>query len=143
MYLLFAGLIVFFQVLSLFIYYIDKNQQREQWREAVEFVEKNPDKNAIVLFEFSAPPAPYQWYSKKIVEAQGATDAVSADGQKTKAKTLELVKEKNSIYLFDYLRDLSDPQRVVEASLKEAGYDENPAYYNFVGVGKIVKWLKN
>jgi len=39
------------------------------------------------------------------------------------------------------LRDLSDPQRVVEGTLKNQGFSVNKIY-NYVGVGQIYYWTR-
>ncbi|KKR11153.1 MAG: hypothetical protein UT40_C0040G0001, partial [Candidatus Woesebacteria bacterium GW2011_GWA1_39_21b] len=61
------------------IYISDENQQREQWRQAVLFIEKTAQINDIVIFEFTQPFAPYKWYAKNLIEAIGVTDSISAD----------------------------------------------------------------
>ena len=134
-------LVILFNFLGLVIYYADPHQQREQWRQAVKFIESEPEPESIALFEFSAPFAPYLWYSQDKLEARGATDAISA-GPKTKNLTRKLIEDKSRIYYFDYLRDVSDPERFVEKVITEEGFKEISKTTEFVGIGAITTYEK-
>jgi len=140
---LLTTLIIVFNLVSLYIYYIDKNQQREQWRQAVSYIESKADDSSIAIFEFPDPFAPYLWYSQGRVEAKGATDSISANLTETKLKTREVVANKRKVYYFEYLRDVSDPGRVVENTIAEEGFRETDKTNQFVGVGAITVYEKN
>lgn len=132
---LFIGILLV-NTIGIWIYVNDKNQQREEWREAVSFVEQNAKENELALFEFPEPFAPYRWYASDKVEAKGATDSINANVDNTKEKTCELLDGKDGVYYFEYLRDLSDPQKAVEQVLQEEGFIQESAV-NFVGVGQV------
>lgn len=133
--------VLMFNFVGLAIYYFDERQQREQWREAVLYVEKEKDEGAIALFEFSAPFAPYEWYAKGDVEAAGATDSILAK-LGTEERTRNLLKGKNKIYYFEYLRDVSDSGRLVEKVIHEDGFVEVAKTAEFTGVGAITVYEK-
>lgn len=138
-----GSLLVFVNLISLTYYFTDKNQQREEWRQAVAFVEQVSDDSSIVLFSFSDAPAGYRWYEKSIIPAYGATDNLSADKVRTVERTKNLVEEKEVVYYFEYLRDLSDPNRYVEETLKNEGFEITEVYGQFKGgVGQIFKWQR-
>ena len=132
---------IFANLLSLGIYYFDANQQREDWRSAISFVEEEHKPQSIVLFAFSDTPAPYQWYEKRLLSGFGGTDSISANEEATKKKTKELVKDSKVVYFFEYLRDLSDPSHIVENTLSEEGFIMVKSYSQFKGgVGQIYQW---
>jgi len=122
------------------LYVFDENQKREAWRQAVGFVESRAKQEEMVVFNSTEPFAPYQWYEKGKVKAMGLTDSVAANPLKTKEKTVSSVVDIKGVYYFEYLWELHDPLRVVESSLKEAGFLEVYAF-DFPGVG-IVRYLK-
>ncbi|MFV1917125.1 MAG: glycosyltransferase family 39 protein [Patescibacteria group bacterium] len=124
------------------IYVIDKNQQREHWRQAVDFVELIGKEDEIVIFEFPEPFAPYRWYAKGKVEAVGVTDSISANEKETKQKTIEKVSDKNGVYYFEYLRDLSDPNQYVQRALADLDFKVSGVYDFFPGIGQITYFVR-
>lgn len=118
------------------IYVLDSNQQREQWRQAVNFIESSVESGEIVLFENPEPFAPFQWYETGAVEASGATNSISANLIETTEKTNNLVKDKDGVYYFEYLADLHDPDRFVVSALYENNFQKDNVY-DFIGVGQI------
>lgn len=130
-----------FNVISWLIYVFDVRQQREQWREATLFIESGSSQNEIAIFEYPEPFTPYRWYEKGKIHGFGATDSISADLLKTQQRTKRLVAGKTGLYYFEYLRDLSDPGRVVERTLREEGFSV-ASIHNFVGVGQVFYWIK-
>lgn len=133
--------IIFFNLLSWGIYIFDKKQQREQWREAVSFIEQVATKDDIVLFAFSEPFAPYRWYSSGKVKAIGALDAVYATSSKSQQKIKNSLGEASTVYYFEYLWQLSDPSQVVGNTLKTEGFGVK-SIYDFTGVGFIYEYEK-
>ncbi|MCH7641418.1 hypothetical protein IID22_04450, partial [Patescibacteria group bacterium] len=123
------------------IYIIDERQQREQWRQAVEFIESNAGSKDIAIFEYPRPFSPYRWYSSLSVEAVGVTDSISATPEKTADITGKAISGKDGVYYFEYLRDLSDPGRVVEEVLVNSGF-EVAEIHDFKGVGHVYYWVR-
>ena len=122
------------------IYVLDSHQQREQWRQAVTFVESKAKYNEVVLFNFTEPFAPYQWYEKGIVPAKGLTDSLLANPIPTRTKTIADVEKFDGAYYFEYLWQLHDPDQVVLRTLKDIGFID-VAIFDFPGVG-AVRYLK-
>lgn len=136
-------LIVFISAGNIFgwlIYIKDPNQQREQWRQAVSFIENRATVGDIAVFENPEPFAPYLWYAKGKLEAQGATDSILAT-QNTVAKTKSLLSNETGVYYFEYLHDLEDPNGFVESAISELGFKKT-AIFNFIGVGQITYFVK-
>ena len=134
---LLIGSIILTNLLSLGIYYSDPGQQRENWRQAVDFIEKNGTEEDIVVFEFHEPFAPYRWYSKGKIDSIGATDSYFAQKSKTDQKLETALQGKTGVYYFEYLRDLSDPNRVVEQKLESDGFYKGEVYNDFHNIGQV------
>lgn len=132
--------IIIGNITSYLIYSFDASQQREEWRGAVSFVETQAQPTELVVFNFTEPFAPYQWYSKGKVGAIGLTDSISANEVPTKEKTLKTVRGVKGVYYFEYLWELHDPGRVVASTLEGEGFIEVGAF-DYPGVG-IIRYLK-
>lgn len=118
------------------IYALDKNQHRENWREAVFLVESRLKKGEVAVFTNPEPFAPYQWYGKKLEAAYGATDSVSAHKDATIKKTKAILENKSGVYYFRYLNDLHDPNNYVASTIEDSGFVKGEVL-DFVGVGQI------
>lgn len=124
------------------VYVLDKNQQRENWRGATLFVEGKMKENEIAIFEYPEPFAPYIWYRTKPLQSVGVTDSISANKKETIKRTEKTIEGKSGIYYFEYLRDLSDPERFVEGLLEKEGYVVLEIF-DFVGVGQIFYYTQD
>jgi uncharacterized membrane protein len=137
-------LIVFFLIINLtgwLIYIKDPSQHREAWREAVGFIESKAKDNEIAIFNYPEPFAPYRWYATRL-RGIGVADSISVHKEKTEELTKLAIKNKEGIYYFGYLWELSDPDRVVEKTLISQGFKIEYIYSNFNGVGFISYWKK-
>lgn len=139
---LITTILILVNLFSWFLYVKEPFQQREHWREAVGFIENNAKNSDIVIFEYPEPFAPYRWYAKGKVEAMGVTGSIVANTRKTTEITENAIKDRNGIYYFEYLRDLSDPKQVVEKALDNRGFTIENIYDFFPGVGQIKYWVR-
>ncbi len=120
------SILLIINIVCLGFYYGNRSNWREEWREAVAFVEASASKDDVVLFDFGEPFAPWQWYSTNRVEAFGL-----------KGNDLNgLVKKRHGVWYFEYLADISDPQRDLPKQLSSFGFYEVNEY-GFRGVGEI------
>ena len=97
--------------------------------------------NEIAIFEFPEPFAPARWYSTEKVKLIGVTDRISADPEKTNAITTETIRGKTGIYYFDYLKDLSDPNAIVQKTLEENNF-KKVEVINFRNIGQMSYYVK-
>jgi uncharacterized membrane protein len=125
------------------LFYVDEPyQQREQWRQAVSFIENRAQKDKdVVVFENPQPFAPYKWYAKGEIDAFGATNSILANEAETKQKTLSIIDDRQGVYYFEYLHDLSDPDGIVVQTIQDAGF-EKAQIFDFIGVGQVTYWTK-
>lgn len=89
------------------------------------------DRNSVVIFENNEVPAPARYYNPDLSNFK---PGISAD----LAGDLE---NKNKVFLFEYLSDVYDPQRLVEQKLKGLNFIETKVY-NFAGVGLVREYRK-
>lgn len=114
-------------------YYTNKNNHREQWREAVRFLEINSSSDDIALFEFREPVAPYTWYRLN----RENSDLIAPEGFGAIGRDVdELTSGKTGVWYFEYLADITDPDRIVLRKLESLGFEE-VSEHSFIGVGSI------
>ena len=128
-------IICFTSMMGIIQYYTDPYVQREQWREAVDYVEKQPSEQSIALLVFPAPFAPYLWYSKNVIEAVGIAPKFNLRDEDLSNLAVKLINKK-TVYLFQYLTGLTDPQDKTKAFLENNGFTER-IIKDFPGVGFI------
>ncbi|MBI2029515.1 glycosyltransferase family 39 protein [Candidatus Gottesmanbacteria bacterium] len=127
-------------IYGLTIYYTNERFQREQWKQAVRFVESNGDGTQVVIFAFPAPFAPYQWYSQNLI----TTLAVAPDfivNQNNLDNMTKLLEGRKTVYLFQYLTGLTDPAGSIQKTLELNGYINNKTF-DFPGVGFVYQYDK-
>lgn len=134
-----TAVIVLVSIVSLFIYDTNSRFHRENWRGAVALTENLAKKDrAIIVLESNNLFAPFLYYSRtpdltfaglKNIPAKDRLDLANLE-----VITVDSSKEK--IYLFEYLVDITDPQRLLETELKRLGY-HNRQTYDFSGVGFV------
>lgn len=122
------GLFLIISLVGLIVYYTNPKFWREDWREAVSFINKKAIENSIVLFAWSQPFSPYEWYQGK--KGLGVS------------KKLPVIIDKQEIYYFEYLSALSDPQKNIQSWLKKNNF-ELVDTYDFNGVGFVYHFKKS
>lgn len=131
-YLLTAAVVILNLVFS-GTYLLNQNFWREDWKGAVSFLEENARGDEPVLMVYPEPFTPYRWYSSR-----NLAKAVSLPFDKNIDR---IVKQASAVYTFDYLLDLTDPQRVLFQELNNRGFTQTKVY-SFRGVGQIRYWQK-
>lgn len=123
------------------MYYFNPKFQREDWRRAVQLIESQNSGNSVALFEFSAPFAPYQWYSQGKITSFGALPGLKATPEIVEQEMEKATSGKDQIFLFQYLQELTDPQKQVEKWLISRNYQQSKVY-DFSGVGFVYNYSK-
>lgn len=116
-------------IVSSGIYLFNSRFQREDWRGAVSFIEQKATPGVLVLFESKSVMPGFSWYSKGIVDGVGGLNP-GLD---------QIIKEREQIFIFQYLVEINDPEGVVEKTLDEKGFVK-VATYNFRGVGFVFEY---
>ena len=131
------AIIFLINISSLSAYYLNSNFQREQWRQAVDWTEENASANSLALFEFSSPFGPWTYYQTGKVEGR----AVFENGTEVSQSMPKLAENKNSIFLFHYLFEMTDPDQKAARWLLNNGFVLKTTK-DFPGVGFVYKYAK-
>lgn len=121
-YFLFIALIII-NIISNILYWVNPSYQREDWRDAVNYLEK--DKSPIV-FEVENGFAPFTWYKNQDKTVCGPL-------------TLSRCLKNKNIYFVSYLQELFDNQKKVTRVILENGFKLEEVK-NFSGVGLIYRY---
>ncbi len=121
---LIVSIFLFLNLFSLFQYWSDPKLQREDWRGVIsEINQQFSPSSSVIVFGFDEAFAPWNWY-------QHNAFPIIATGTKT-ISTISDMEEKmipslnyEYVIVFDYLRDLTDPNRRIEQWLNEYGYQD-------------------
>lgn len=136
-------LLITINLFSTGVYYFNQYTQREQWRQAVNFIETFLSKDNIAVFSYPEPFSGYRWYEKHPEYSFGLTDSIAPNKVQTQMITENTIKDKKSVYYFEYLRDLSDTDSVVVKSIESFGFTKKNTYSQFVGIGNIYFFENN
>lgn len=130
-------------LISVSIYYTNPRFQREDWRSAAAYVAANSGENTIVLFESSSSFPPFDYYNKDKdkVKALGVLDSFNADSHQVEKNVPDLTKDKNKVFLFQYLSGITDPDGLVFEEMTKNNF-KNTSTKNFEGVGFIYEFVK-
>ncbi len=111
---------------GLLVYYTNPKFQREDWRNATKDIPTD------AIFAWPEPFDPYIWYGGKGV---GVIKHFPASENEI-TQNLTNIKLGNTVYFFEYLQDLADPQRIIQQELAKFGYKLKETR-DFVGVGFV------
>lgn len=125
----------------LIIYQTNPVFQREDWRAATAKVEKEAGTKSIVLFKFSEAFAPYVWYASRGLPTVGLSERLVVGDEPLGARLNTFTKDKNQIFLFQYLEGLTDPGRVTDKALIKMGFSKKDTF-DFPGVGLVNEYVK-
>lgn len=138
--IIFLLLLITISVLGLSFYYFDSKYWREDWRFASGFILNNSNADSLSIFAWPDPFPPYKYYAqnKFAVGVVNKFPATMLDVE----RNLAVVNNKKELFLFQYLSDLSDPNRVIKKVLESKGFKQDNIY-NFRGVGFIFHFTKS
>lgn len=127
-------------LLCLAIYQFTPIHQREDWRGAISEIEKDQDKS-LVVFKFSAPFAPYLWYSKGKMETFSISRSLALDEAYLTGALPAVLSGKEKVFIFQYLEDLTDKKRLTEREVEKAGFIKSRTL-DYPGVGFIYEYIR-
>ncbi len=124
-----------------FIYLTNPKFQREDWRSATAYVTGNSDAKTITLFESEFSISPFDYYNTGKIPTAGVLTSFTADLNKFKPKLEASIREKNKVYLFQYLSGITDSQGLVFQELTKDGF-VNTQTKDFPGVGFVYEFKR-
>ncbi len=108
-------------------YYTQPKYHREDWRGIHQLItQKYQSQNSIVVFAFPDQFASWKWYNRETHFPTASTGVfvLSADPAAIDRLRLKNLADAQYILVFDYLRDLTDPNHLIEKDLERFGYQE-------------------
>ncbi len=137
---LFLLILILISLLGLSVYFFSPKYWREDWRSATIFLNNKILKNDLVIFAWPSPFPPYEWYDRK-GQTKGVVTSFPAKLSDVENQ-LNIIDNKNTLYLFEYLQDLSDPNKFIQLELNKKRFLLSNTY-NFNGVGFIYEYTKD
>lgn len=122
--LLFALFIVY-QLISVNLYWTHSMYQREDWRKSLMTIHQTfSASDTIVVFGFTGPFAPWDFYKDRLqLQYQTITfPTLLINEPAVMDQSMKRVAGFQRVLVFDYLRDLTDPHRLIEQWLESHGY---------------------
>ena len=123
------------ELFSLYLYATNPQFQREQWRQAVAWVEENRTAESKAVFVFPAAFAPWQWYSNGVVEAVAVAPTFKISEVDLMPFQVKLAAS-DRLFYFHYLADLTDSDKKMPGFFTNLGFLEKRKM-DFPGVGFI------
>ena len=119
-------------------YHHQPRYQRENWRELhQEITETYPATSSVALFSFPGPFAPWRWYDNGRYPTL-STGELHVSAVPKLADRLKKVTDYEYVLLFEYLRDLTDPEDKIRHELWALGYREIDSFtYPLIGVVRV------
>jgi len=133
---IFLTIFIYIAVFGNVLYFTRPRLQREQWRQAIEFINARPAP-AIVAFSDKFPP--FYWYPVKFPVIAAVSSFPAQSGQVAQTLSGSLLPTK--VYSLEYLSALTDPNGLIGQTLVNLGFRETNVY-NFEGVGLIRQYSK-
>lgn len=119
-----ASLLLVINLYGTTMYYLRPQLQRENWRDLYHTVAiRYPVDDTLVVFSFDEPFAPWRWYNRNGY-ASLVTGKLYIHDVKDLQERLAQVTEYQYILVFDYLRDLTDPDDVLLREIEAYGFTE-------------------
>ncbi|MFA6814655.1 MAG: hypothetical protein GX943_01635 [Candidatus Pacebacteria bacterium] len=119
-------------------YWLKPQLQRENWRTLVGEIEQSFGLGkSVAVFSFSAPFAPFEYYQEDYL-ATFATGSFYLPNESDLPNKIKVLADYDYVLLFDYLRDLTDPQDQLPSLIKDLGFAEIGVYdYPNIGFVRI------
>ncbi len=123
-------------LLANLLFWFTPNFQREQWRQAVGYVQSQP--SAITIFAFSDAFAPVRWYSPNLNYSAPLRNLMS-DPEELDLTLSQATNNQSKVLYFEYLSQLTDPHANITTWLNNAGFIIT-SVKDFPGVGFVYEY---
>ncbi|OGG18066.1 hypothetical protein A3D78_01045 [Candidatus Gottesmanbacteria bacterium RIFCSPHIGHO2_02_FULL_39_14] len=127
-------------LMGLSLYYLNPRFQRENWRQSVEWINKVKKDEPLVVFAFPEPFAPFIWYNRGYLNGIGVARDFRIENKNIPELTNQF-SAYDEIYYYNYLSDLTDPDKKVLSVLSSGGF-RKVQVKDFPGVGFIYRYEK-
>lgn len=79
----------------------------------------------LVIFAFDSPFAPWKWYASSLLPTAHLDSIQVTDREEARQLAIQ-ASDFYKVYLFDYLQDITDPQRLIIEELEAQGLTQLP-----------------
>jgi len=135
--ILMASVLLSIQIYGITSYWSKPALQRENWRSLMDELDARFPQATMAVFSFDDAFAPWRWYQGEQIPYI-ATGSFYANNLPDPQQTLSKTADFQQVLLFDYLRDLTDPDDVLPATLGTLGFVEIGAIdYHNIGFVRI------
>jgi uncharacterized membrane protein len=112
-------------------YYINPNLQRENWKSLHTTLHQNFNpKQTLLIYSFPNEFSPMRWYELQH-ELKGnqtfpiyTTKVLYIEDAPDISNSIKIAANYKNVLVFDYLRDLTDPNKKIEQQLSQLGFKE-------------------
>ncbi len=133
---LFLTLFIYIALVGNLAYFTRPRLQREQWRQAIEFLAGRYSDTASIVVKFSDKFSPFYWYNPQLPVIASVHGYPARSAQVASSLSSLPLNGVKTVFLLDYLGDLTDPNREVDRVIMDLGYTKEKTF-NFEGVGFI------
>ncbi|OGE30253.1 hypothetical protein A3C59_04715 [Candidatus Daviesbacteria bacterium RIFCSPHIGHO2_02_FULL_36_13] len=139
--LILITLIIFFEIITSGVYLLNSQFHREDWRSAVSLINNRSNIQTLVLHKNSEIPAPFKYYQLNSIQSIAVFKKIPVHSSSDFVNLEETLMQFNKIFIFNYLVDITDPNRVLEKEIERLGFKKIKDY-DFRGVGFIYEFEK-
>lgn len=116
------AVLLLINAVGLWQYYYQPQLQRENWRALHQEIQrKYPPEQTIAIFAFDEPFAPWRWYDQGVYPTL-SLGVFSVERVPDLVQLIKPATKYRYILVFDYLRDLSDPDNRLLREVEAYGY---------------------
>lgn len=140
---LLMGMILLLNSWGVLQYHLNPNYQRENWQDLYYQVSANYSPTATaLLFSYPNPFSPWRWYAHDEYPTI-TTGQLYIKNVPQLSERIKTVNDYRYVLLFDYLRDLTDPDDQLRAELWSLGFHEiNALDYPHIGLVRVFSRYK-
>lgn len=110
---------------TLTMYWSNAHYQRENWRALEQqIVADFPAQSTILVFGFTAEFSPWAWYHTQDLPHVATGYLTTQEAQNQAIQTIKVVSDYEYVLVFDYLRDLTDPDDTITKHIELLGYSQ-------------------
>ncbi len=129
-------------IICVLFYYLTPKFQREDWQGLVNFLNNQNLNKSLVIFEDSNKPAPFIYYDRQKILSVGGIKNFPSKSAEDIIDLNVLTKKTDTIFLVDYLVEISDPKRLIDQKLSQLNWVVIDVH-NFNGVGLVYEYSKS
>jgi uncharacterized membrane protein len=135
-------ILISLNIFSTYQYYTQPQYQREDWRGLHQLISARfPDRETLILMSFNEPFSAWRWYNqgKFATLTTGSLNINSVDNLQ---QQLQPIYNYDFVLVFDYLRDLTDPDDKLLDVVESYGFKQHDVI-DFANIGFVRIYIKD